>query len=104
MARAASSRGPGGGARAAIPRVGSTLRSSRREQRARAQAQAVAVPLGEGRERAYGVDRRAAEVDVARLVEVAHRHRHVADPEAEADGLHEELGVEDEIVRVALAW
>ena len=49
---------------------------------------------------AEAVDDRAAEVDLARIVEIFRRARNLADPHAERVRLHEHLVVENEIVRV----
>src|SRR5438128_8638680 len=67
-----------------------------------AQAEALEPELADDAERAEAVLDAAAEVDAARLVEVAHRHRDVAEAEAQVDRLDQELGVEDEVVGVAL--
>src|SRR5947208_12904738 len=78
------------------------LRFLRLEQLALPQPQAVEPVLGHGLHRLDAVLGAAAEVDLAGLVEVPHRHRHVAEAEPEVDRLHEELRVEHEVVAVAL--
>src|SRR5262249_44091710 len=58
------------------------------------------VPEHERPECEYSVFGRMAEVDTARLIEIAHGRRDVSDLEAQMDALHEELGIEHEVVAV----
>src|SRR5262249_46953062 len=88
----------GGGGETAISRAC----GFRLEQRALPQAQTVEPVLAHRLERLDAVLGATAEVDLAGLVEVPHRHRHVAQAEPEVDRLHQELRVEDEVVAVAL--
>src|SRR5262245_24837739 len=75
-----------------------TPSSLRLEQVAPPQSQSVEPVLPDGLYGLQAVLRAAAEVDLARLLEVPHRHRHVAEAKPEVDRLHEELRVEDEVV------
>src|SRR5437879_2168911 len=71
------------------------------EQPALPHAQSIEPVLADSGQRLQAVAGALAEVDLAGLVEVADRHRDVAEPEAEVHRLHQELRVEDEVVRVA---
>jgi len=81
---------------------GTEVRGRPLEQGAPAQAQPVGVPEAEAAEGGERVGARPAQADARRFVEIADRHRDVAEAEAEVDGLEEELGVEHEVVRVLL--
>src|SRR5205823_13463876 len=67
------------------------LTGLRPERLAAPHAEAVEPVPADGRHRLQAVLRAAAEVDLAGLGEVPHRHRHVAEPEPEVDRLHQEL-------------
>ena len=54
-----------------------------------------------GPQRAEAVDDALPEADRGRVVEVAARDRDLDDRQAEVHGLEDDLGVEDEAVRVA---
>src|SRR2546425_9821365 len=65
-------------------------------------AEAVEPVLRYHAQRGDAVAQTAFEVDAAGLGEVAYRDRDVAQAVAEPDGLDEELGIENEIVGIAL--
>src|SRR5437868_4388056 len=64
--------------------------------------QPVEPELADDAKRGQPIAAAALEVDAAGLVEVAHRHGNIAEPEAEPHALHQELRVEDEFVGVVL--
>src|SRR6516162_5084718 len=74
-----------------IPKVASRLRAVQ----LRSQTDSVQPPTAHRPHGGQAVFQAALEIDAAGLVEIAHRHRHVAEAEAKVDRLHEELSIED---------
>jgi hypothetical protein len=80
------------------PALGSEDSASRLNEEGGFETGAVQIPTADGRERSEAVVQGSTEVNAGGFLKVAHGDGNISEAEAEVNGLHEELGVEDEIV------
>src|SRR5579883_636826 len=82
----------------------SATRLRLREERGLPKPQAIHPVNCEGPQRPETVPHAPLEVDAARLGKVTHRYRDIAQAEAEANSLDQQLRIEDEVIRVSFKW